>query len=235
MQKKTYEFVKGSNRFGVYAIPRSSMHRPAARKTLRGEVHEAETLSFMINRCGEGDIVHAGTYFGDFLPALSNNIAPEALIWAFEPNPESFFCAKKTIAANKINNVKFSNVGLGARPKIAKLNVRHQNGLALGGGSRFGDYSSSERYESEKVRIVRLDDVVPNGRHVGVMQLDVEGYEKEALTGALATIKRCKPFLILEVLQDSDLVEGAWFAAKIRSLGYQQMQKLHGNIVFGCI
>ena len=39
------------------------------------------------------------------------------------------------------------------------------------------------------------------------MQLDVEGHEQQALLGAMLTIARCRPLLILETLPAEDWIE----------------------------
>jgi hypothetical protein len=63
-----------------------------------------------------------------------------------------------------------------------------------------------------------LDDAVPPDRVVCILQHDVEYYEQQALDGALATIRRCRPFLVLENLP----ADPSWFAANILSLGYEK-------------
>ncbi len=64
--------------------------RPAAAAVLAGNVWEAGVIAFMARNCGTGDIVHAGTYFGDFLPGLSHALTPGARLWAFEPSSENY-------------------------------------------------------------------------------------------------------------------------------------------------
>jgi hypothetical protein len=102
------------NKFGGFCVPASSQHRPAAHAILTGRVWESETIEFITTRCGDGDVVHAGTYFGDFLPALSKACRPDARVWAFEPNTENYRCAKITIGLNGLQNVVLTNAGLGA-------------------------------------------------------------------------------------------------------------------------
>ena len=85
------------NEFGGYVIPNESIDRPAAQSVLSGAVWEKTTIEYMIAQAGGGDIVHAGTYFGDFLPALSVGIAPGAKVWAFEPNSVNYRCAAMTV------------------------------------------------------------------------------------------------------------------------------------------
>jgi hypothetical protein len=77
------------NKYGGYCVPLASRYRVAARKILAGEVWEPTTIEFLMSYGSHGDIVHAGAYFGDFLPALSRSCAPGAKVWAFEPNPEN--------------------------------------------------------------------------------------------------------------------------------------------------
>ena len=82
------------------------------------------------------------------------------------------------------------------------------------------------------MEVVSIDDVIPAEREIGILQLDVEGYEKYALSGGLSTIRRCLPILILEVLPHSTLEDSDWFSANILRLGYKKVAKLHGNSVY---
>ena len=216
-----------SNAYGSYCVPASSKHRPAAAAILRGDVWEAETLAFLCANCGQDDIIHAGTYFGDFLPALSKAAGPMAQIWAFEPSSESFSCAAITLKLNDIRNVRLTNAGLGASPGRAALRTGETGGRAEGGGS---EIVAEKRpgFDHEEVRLVAIDEVVPHDRTIGVLQLDVEKYEQPALAGALATIRRCRPVLVLETLPSDEL----WFAENILSLGYEAIGPLDKNRAF---
>ena len=215
------------NRHGGFCVPTSSENRPAARKILSGDVWEPDTLEFMVAHCGDGDIVHAGTYFGDFIPALSRACHPLAKLWAFEPNPENYRCAIVTIEINGLKNVDLRNVGLGSRNGVLSMKVVDDNGRALGGGSRLVSGSrKSNGDQFKEVDIVELDSVIPPERAVSIIQLDVEGFEKHVLAGAMQTIIRCKPILILETLPESNSL-----SEMLSSLGYGVSGKLHENTV----
>lgn len=220
------------NRYGGYCVPLSSRGKSAAKKVLAGNVYEPNTIEYMVRNCGTGDVVHAGAYFGDFLPALSRGMAPDAKLWAFEPNAENYRCAMITAEINMLRNVEIAGAGLGSCVERRRLVTRDEQGCSLGGGSRVvsEDFDGS----SEQVEIVAVDGIVHRSRHVSIVQLDVEGYEEQALQGALRTIGRCKPILILEVLPDSGLLSGDWFSNNILSLGYVFDCRLHGNVVFRC-
>jgi FkbM family methyltransferase len=207
-------------------VPASSRHRPAARAILDGEVWEAETLAFLAGRCGSGDVVHAGTYFGDFLPALSRAIAEGARVWAFEPASENFRCAEITLKLNAIGNVTLTHAALGAGPADVLLCIGTEGQRSAGGSSAIASEKVAGRIY-ETVRVVSLDEIIPGDREVSILQLDVEKYEQQALAGALATIRRCRPLLVLENLP----ADPSWFAASILSLGYEHAAPVDVNQV----
>jgi len=220
------------NRYGGYCLPESSLHRTAPRKILRGEVYEPDTLEFMREHCAGGDIVHAGTYFGDFLPALSPACSEGCTLWAFEPNPENYRCAQITTLINGLDNVRLQNAGLGEAPGLLQMRTRDSRGVSLGGKSRLLSGEAFDPATDEVVHIVTVDSVVGDLRPVSIIQLDVEDHEQAALTGALQTIQRCLPIIILEVRRGSALLESEWFRETILALGYRQTDKLHGNSVY---
>lgn len=223
--------VVSYNKHGGYCVPLSSRHRPAARKVLTHDIYEPETIEFMAAHCAHGDIVHAGTYFGDFLPALSKALSPGHKVWAFEPNKENYRCAKITLDINTLENVVLTNAGLGARQEALLLQTTDDDGRSLGGASRIVPKGSGGALGTETVPMVAVDDFVASDRHVSVIQLDVEGHEREALSGALQTIRRCLPIIILEVLSQSTLLDSRWFDANIVDLGYRKVGNIHGNAI----
>ena len=215
------------NKYGGYCIPLSSLHRPAAQQILSGDVFEPDTIEFMRMNSAEGDIVHAGTYFGDFLPALSMSCRNDAKVWAFEPNPENFRCAQITTYINNLQNVKIWNAGLGGYKGTLPIMIYDKNGRSLGGVSQlFEENCDSKKSQFVEVEIVSLDDVLPSDRQISIVQLDVEGFEKHALAGAIETIKRCKPILILEHLPEEDCLN-----ENILNLGYRITRRVHKNTV----
>lgn len=218
------------NKYGGYCVPLSSSHRPAARKILSGNVYEPRTIEFLMSHCGDGDIIHAGTYFGDFLPALSKSIAPRAKIWAFEPNFENYRCASITLQINGIQNVELMHAALGERSHSHVIITTDIRGHALGGGSQMlAADNTNISSRTEDVQIVALDEMIPSNRKISIIQLDVEGYEKQVLLGALKTIRRCMPIIILEFLPDDK-----WLAENILSLGYRVAKQINLNTVLTC-
>jgi len=213
------------NKYGGYCVPMSSRHRPAAQRILAGQIWEPETIEMLISHGNDGDVIHAGTYFGDFLPALSQCCAPGRRVWAFEPNPENYQCAQITGYINAVRNIELINACLGERQGARRMVTTDAAGRALGGASRIVDCENGMA-GAVTVNCVAIDEVVPEDRTVSIIQLDVEGFEKPALSGALKTIERCTPTIILETLPDEQ-----WLSENILHLGYRVAGKVHDNTI----
>ena len=216
------------NKYGGYCTPISTQHRTLNQKIMKGGIFEPDTIEFMIANAKEGDIVHAGTFFGDFLPGISKGMSELSKIWAFEPNPESYRCAKITMIINAIDNVELLQAGLGEKTSRVKILTKDKKGTSLGGSSTIVEEMEGKG-NFEEIRIVAIDDIVPVDRDVSIIQLDIEGYEQQALMGAVETIKRCRPILILE--DDTKITKSKWFKENISPLNYTITEKLHYNTV----
>lgn len=212
------------NIYGRYSVPDGLDARPAVKRVKAGEVYEPKTIAFMRETVGTGDIIHAGTFFGDFLPGLSSAMAPDARIWAFEPNPVSAHHAAETIALNDLSNVTLTNAALSNQTGVIHFRTHDETGAALGGHSHFADGSGAG---VEEVQSVMLDFAVPLDRPVSILQLDVEGHEIEALWGAYHIINRWKPILVLE-----EFDRPRWLRRQFPRVNYDRVSRVHGNIVY---
>lgn len=221
-----FESCVASNRYGSYCVPLSSKHRWAAKRILAGGVWEPKTIEFVVAHADGGDIIHAGTYFGDFLPAFSSCCAKGCKVWAFEPNPENFRCAVMTMLINNIRNVELRNAALGESNCWLPLMFKNRKGGSLGGVSRLAP-QARRRLQGRflVVNVVRLDEIVPKDRLVKIIQLDVEGAERAAIAGASRIILRDLPILILETVPGP-----RWFKS-IQKLGYRITGRFHNNTV----
>ena len=178
--------------------------------------------------CGDiakkGDIIHAGAFFGDFIPGLSKGLSRNAQLWAFEPNPVNHAAAEQTVALNKLKNVTLTNAALSNRDGELLFKTRDKDGNALGGVSHFVEKKGPG---VEAVKAVMLDYTVPLDRKVSILQLDVEGHEAEALMGAYHIINRWQPILILEYFDKIGFLH-----RHFRNVAYERVGKVHGNVVF---
>jgi|TARA_R110000803_G_scaffold22164_2_gene55293 FkbM family methyltransferase len=215
------KFIYCENKFGLYAVPKVSSHRPAAKHIINGNIWEKNTLEYIDNLNLKNEVIHAGTYFGDFIPFLSTIFKK---IWAFEISKNNYEAAEETIRLNNIDNVNLYRKALGDEDKIVNIetNINNQD---LGGVSRVKNYKTNETIEQ-----VKIDDIVPENSIIDLIQLDIEGYEINAIKGAMSTIKLHKPILILE--DNYNHTEKEWFKINIIDLGYRKVTEVDDNKVF---
>jgi FkbM family methyltransferase len=127
-----------------------------------------------------------------------------------------------TVDRNAIHDrVKLTNAALGSADERVMLSVVDDSGRSLGGGSHI----SSDGKES--VAQIALDALIPRGRYISILQLDVEGYEEHALRGAEQSIRRDTPILILETVPLSN-----WFDKLVKDCKYDLAQRVAKNSVF---
>ena len=174
------------NQYGLYSIPKSVEYTYTADFILKGGVHEDTTIEYL--KSIGGNIIHAGSGFGDFLPALKDCDS----VWAFEPNTLMYESSLETISLNNISNVKLFPYALGRYDGIGNLKHIDERGLEMGPRSEMDDYGV-------QVKMVKMDSIIPKDTKISVIHLDLEGYEFAALNGAKEIIERDKPIIVLEI------------------------------------
>jgi FkbM family methyltransferase len=216
------------NKFGYYCVPLSSAYTITSDTILRGMVHEPSTIDFIIENSNDGDIIHAGTGFGDFLPAISSK--KKSKIWTFEPNPLNFKCTEETIKLNGLKNIELFQCALGDRNYSGKLIIA-ENGKELGVRSQMlGSQESDKNNDCEFVEIRTIDSIIPNERKVSLIHLDTEGYEEVILRGADKVIKKNSPLIVLEI--HSEALKYNNFMNKINYRPIKHLIYDSGPIVF---
>lgn len=131
---------------------------------------------------------------------------------AFEPQPEVFNLLRKNIAGEAYNIALGREEGEGKMPKIRYDDKNNVGSMSIGASSVLGTIT---------VPIKTIDSF--NFEDVGVMKIDVEGFEEEVLRGAVDTINRCKPILYIE---DDRVTKSASLHAFLKELGYEWEEHL---------
>lgn len=190
MEKMLYKrdnFVELSN--GMYAF---------GKWVLPSNVYCASALYYEHNICDikdknkilNNDIIDAGAYIGDSALVLSKHT--NGKIHSFEPSEANFQKMLKTIEANNLKNVIPVKMGLGSKKTEAMLNHLEHDFIF--------SYTKKNNNSGEKTYITTIDDYVKeNNIKVGMIKTDVEGFEQDLLKGAIETIKRDKPILIISI------------------------------------
>jgi FkbM family methyltransferase len=132
---------------------------------------------------------------------IASTMAPWfATIEAFEPNFEITEPARRYGPPN----VHFHPFGLSSSATNASLTVpQDPKGFAIAGWATLEAHGKDVTGIAIDlpVQLKPLDDFELND--VAVMKVDVEGHERQMLTGAQATIARCRPVILCETRADN--------------------------------
>lgn len=128
-------------------------------------------------------VLDAGAQFGDYALLCAGGFGVSEVI-AFEPVKRNFEILESNIALNGFSNVKAHHLALGETEST--MEIFHENDMA----NKYG-------YGTPEMAHVRTVDSLPIKR-VTFMKIDVEGFEMELLRGALETIRKNRPRIIIE-------------------------------------
>lgn len=169
---------------------------------------ECETLSKLL--LPGKDVVEIGANIGCHsipLAKLVDQLGGRLL--AVEPQPFIFQNLCANFALNGLNNVRAENVACGdvsAWVSFSPPSYHTEN--------NFGGISMREDDSGNiKVRCMPLDELIPGDFDVGLLKIDVEGFELKVLMGASETITRCRPFIYVEndrLEKSKPLIEYLW-------------------------
>lgn len=154
---------------------------------INGVFYEDETLSYLrANFPNQKTVLDIGanignhtTFFAEFMNAKE--------IYAFEPHPMNFELLKRNMA--KYPHVMCHDYALGETIKRMSIET------VLG---NMGNVRVLEADSNGEIKMFPLDAF--DFPEITLMKVDVEGYEWNVLQGAVETIKRWHPVLVVETL-----------------------------------
>jgi FkbM family methyltransferase len=161
-------------------------------------------------------IIHAGANVGAYALRFAEKFNT---VYAFEPDITNFKC----LALNTINtnNILLYQGVLGCFNK--PVSVENNEKTNCGTGS----VTSTGNIPQFTIDSLHLDTV-------DCIHLDVEGYELFAIMGALNTIERCSPTIVLEWLDHGNKfgISQQTIMNVLSSLGYNKMKQVASDMIF---
>jgi len=143
-------------------------------------------------------IVDGGAFVGDSAVMFCDSYAPENIL-AFEPAHATFEMLKQVAEKSNLGD-KIIPVfkGLGDSPD--SMCLRNTGADVVNPGATFSTCMDNMSAVGDEIEISTIDAEVSAGNYqVGLIKLDIEGFEKKAIEGALETIKRDKPVLVISL------------------------------------
>jgi FkbM family methyltransferase len=169
---------------------------------------EGQFLSQLFVR--PGAVVEVGANVGTHTVALARQAAQQRReMFAFEPQPFIFQNLCANLALNGITNVRAWPWACGAKAETVYFSSPDYNAPGNFGGVSM---HASPANQDIAIPCVRLDDVLAD-HPVGLIKIDVEGFELHTLHGAVSLLAASRPVLYLENDRDDKsqaLIEWLW-------------------------
>ncbi len=173
-------------------------------------------------------VIDVGAHGGQFTRLLAG-LVPGGLVIAVEPSGYARTVLRTALWLRGVRNVTVFASALGATPCAALLSTpikrRGDMGYGLAHIRAAAAAGTDTRSALEPVVVSTLDDLVTGSglARLDFIKADIEGYEAALIAGALASLERFRPVLLLE--HDAKFLERAgavpetlW--ARLLDLGY---------------
>ena len=167
-------------------------------------------------------IIDAGAHVGDTLTPLSHTAIKNnknVTLYGIDPDKTKISFIDEVCKINSLTNVKTIVGGLSNKKGTGKLkildHIPHAGAWIVDDkGNDFNIYTIDQLFRDKKISLIHLD---------------VEGYEYRSLLGATETLRKYKPFLVVEILHGDDKDNIIPF---LKELGYKWRQIDETNYYF---
>ncbi len=170
----------------------------------RRRTHERDVEAFLQSYLEHDDVVvDIGAQIGIITSQTSRMIGPYGTVMCFEPDPLNFDSLKGLCERNGLFNARLWKLALGDTDGI----VRFRRPVGSWGASMVGENSDiiddafrASDFAEFEIACRRLDNVMsrlPVDR-IDLIKLDVDGPEMSILRGAIETITRFRPVIVVE-------------------------------------
>lgn len=199
--------TRSINNFKVRFPPRWMRYFPSDYEKENYEVLQQELKPGM-------DVIDIGAHIGLFSVICSQLTKGEGKIICCEPTPGTFNLLQRTLKINNCRNVTPLQVAVSERLGSATFFISIEN-EGNNSNSLVGDHPLQQTTGYE-VTLETIDHIIETySLSPGIIKIDVEGAELDALKGGLKSFKACKPQLILglhpaAIQRKGDSLEAIW-------------------------
>jgi FkbM family methyltransferase len=211
-------------RFDYKFLPDKQVELGVGANLLENGAYDPEGLDLMtmvVESCrvknGDGVVtVDVGANIGAITLSLAQYMEGWGRVLAFEPQERLFYALCGNIVLNNIENAVAYRTAIGRYDSAIDFPVPDYGKASnFGGVNALGTADIGQKFERMvSVQTKRLD--VLGMQRLDFIKMDIEGMEIEALTGALQTINRCRPIILVEWIKVGQQVLEDFFA----TIGY---------------
>jgi len=142
----------------------------------------------IIKKISGKDAIDGGGFVGDSAIIFSREYSFRK-IYSFEPDKFNFAKLERNISKYKMNNVEPVNKGISSREGRVNFNIQ-------------GVSSSIQSQGKDEIEVATIDEYTNSQKlsaNIGLIKLDVEGAEFDAITGSIKTIEKFRPVLLISI------------------------------------
>lgn len=163
-------------------------------------VYEAEAVTTWQQLCKADSVVlDIGANIG-YYSLLAAAIAKQGKVYAFEPIPSLQQRIRRNMVLNRFQNIHLVPAAASDRDGKVKMHVAAADNIGMSGLRPQENFSG----ETIEVNAIRIDDwaVKYNIGKIDLVKIDTEGAEWLVLQGMVETLKRYRPAVIIEVMDE---------------------------------
>lgn len=163
--------------------------------------HEPEEQQLLIRLFNDWTGLHVwdlGSHYGIYAVGLGRRVGDTGSVAAFEPNPLSFSRLKLHVTRNKLNQVSLFPCAVSDQE--GKQQMFYYEGMETTTSHLpYENETWNEEIETTEVVTVKLDELVAAGKisPPDFIKVDVEGHGHKALRGAIDTLRKSRPTLVI--------------------------------------
>ncbi len=166
---------------------------------------------------------------------ISRKVNQKAEVYAFEPYHINVKRLRKNLIINEIQDVIISENALGDSNKEIEFTVPEKEQICdvLSADFEFSNkfYRNWINYKTVKVPQITLDYFLTHKKipNINLIKIDVENYETFVLKGALDSLKKYSPVILIEFFVDDKKIE--FYEKHLKPLGYISYTILKEGII----
>lgn len=186
------------------------------------KIHEPLTTSLIVKKLTKGmHCIDIGSNIGYYAILESDKIGKSGIVWSIEPSPQNFETLSKNIILNQRKNIKCYNIAIGE--KNGKID------FLISEKSNWSKIKNETDHIENGDKIIQVDIMTLDSfsemneiKKVDLLRMDVEGYERNIISGSMNFLEKFKPILMIEVHK---MIMGNYetkeFLEKLQKLNYE--------------
>ena len=163
-------------------------------------------------------VIDIGANIGYFTILFAKLVGENGKVYAFEPTNQYFNSLKENVLINELSNVEIFKKGFSDKNQELEINIDASS-------ATIHQPIPEEIISKEIIRLSTLDDFIEEKKigRINFIKIDIDGHEPFVMDGAIKSIQKNRPIIILEISHLHYFNAGitAWdFYDKIKSWGF---------------